>query len=294
MSELTPRADGRPPWSEFRSALEARGFRPARRLGQNFLLDENMVRAIVRDAGVGPGDLVLEVGAGCGFLTLHLLRAGVDLVSVEIDPRLAEIARELLGGEPRWRLIETDILAGKHALAPEVVACLPPERDWHLVANLPYAVSGPVLACASELAHPPRSMTVLVQKEVALRIAAQPGTRDWGPLSIRLQWAYQAALVRDVGSGLFWPRPQVESTVVRLVRIEPEKPHAEGRALSGLVDELFTRRRQTLLRVLSELCGDRTRAQAWLARAGLEPKSRAEDLALAALERLVRLDPRRA
>lgn len=294
MSDLTPLPGGRPAWSVFRAALEARGFRPSRRFGQNFLLDENMVRAIVRDAGVGPGDHVLEVGAGCGFLTLQLLRAGVELVSVEVDPRLAEIATELLADEPHWRLIVCDVLAGKHALAPAVRAALPEHAPWHLVSNLPYSVAGPVMVCATELPVPPLSMTVLVQREVALRVAARAGSDDWGPLSIRLQLDYEPRLLRDVPAALFWPRPSVESSVVRLTRRAETRPRAESEAVSLLVDALFQRRRQTLLRVLSDLTGDRAAARLWIDRAGFDPTLRAESLDLPALARLAALDPRRS
>ncbi len=293
MNELVPSDSGRPQWSVFKAALEARGFRPSRRFGQNFLLDENMVRAIVRDAGVGKGDRVLEVGSGCGFLSLHLLRAGVELVSVEVDARLVEITRELLSNEARFTLVEGDVLASKHALAPAVIARLPSSEPWHLVSNLPYAVSGPVMACAAELENAPATMTVLVQKEMALRVAALPASDDWGPLSIRLQIDYDVELLRDVPSGLFWPRPKVESSVVRLVRHAEPWPAAERRALSRLVDELFQRRRQSLGRVLSEVVGDRSVAADWLARAGLEQRTRAEDLSLETIARLSREDPRR-
>jgi 16S rRNA (adenine1518-N6/adenine1519-N6)-dimethyltransferase len=292
VNELVPNEGGRPQWSVFKAELEARGFHPSRRFGQNFLLDENMVRAIVRDSGVGPGDFVLEVGSGCGFLSLHLLRAGVDLVSVEVDSRLVEITRALLANEARFTLVEGDVLASKHALAPAVIGALPTSAPWHLVSNLPYAVSGPVMACAAELANAPASMTVLVQKEVALRIVAQPASDDWGPLSVRLQIDYEARLVRDVPSGLFWPRPKVESSVVRLKQRAVRWPAEERRALSRLVDELFQRRRKTLGRVLSDLTGERQQARDWLARAGADEKARAEDLSLEALARLAREDPR--
>jgi 16S rRNA (adenine1518-N6/adenine1519-N6)-dimethyltransferase len=291
LSELAPGEHGRPAWSAFRSALEARGFRPSRRLGQNFLLDENMLRAIVRDAGVSSGDTVLEVGPGCGTLSLHLLRAGVDLIAVEIDPRLAEIARELLAGETHLRLIVADVLAGKHAIEPAVLAVLPAKSPWHLVANLPYSVSGPLLASLAELSNPPASMTVLVQREVAQRIAAQPGTSAWGPLSIRLQLAYEPSLVRNVAPALFWPRPEVESTVVRLALRADRMDPFERAALSKLVDALFQRRRQSLLRVLSTIAGSRAAGEEWIGAAGMDPSVRAEDLELDRLRALARHAP---
>jgi 16S rRNA (adenine1518-N6/adenine1519-N6)-dimethyltransferase len=289
--DLVPGAAGRPAWSVFRAALEREGFRPSRRFGQNFLLDENMVRAIVRDAGVEPGDFVLEVGAGCGFLSLQLLLAGARLTSVEVDPRLASIVSELLVNEPRFALLVGDALDGKHALNSALVAALPASGAWKLVSNLPYSIAGPLLVLLSELPNPPQSMTVLVQREVALRLAAAPATSDWGPLSIRLQLDYEPKLVRDVPAGLFWPRPQVESSVVRLERRAVLLPEAERRVLSELVTHLFQHRRQTIARVLTDLVGDRASALAWLDRSGVEPTARAEDLSL---ERLRHLSSRRS
>lgn len=279
---------GRPPWSEFRAALEDANFRPSRRLGQNFLLDENMVRAIVRDAQVKAGDRVLEVGAGCGFLTLHLARAGVRLTSVEIDERLLAIARRLLAREPNVEWIAGDVLAGKHAIDPQVESALPEDEPWHLVSNLPYSVAAPLLAVLAERENPPASITVLVQREVALRIAAKAGTPDWGPLSIRLQLVYAPRIVRQVPAALFWPRPDVESAVVRL-ELLPEKPDPVERAeLDRLVSELFQRRRQALARVLTEISASREHALALLADVGIDPRERAENLDLETFRRLAR------
>lgn len=282
--------DARPAWATFRAALESVGFRPSKRLGQNFLLDENMVRAIVRDARVGPGDRVLEVGPGCGFLTLHLARAGVDLVCVEVDTRLLAIARELVPAESGVRWIACDVLSGKHALHPDVVRALP-RAPWHVVSNLPYSVSAPLMSCLCELESPPQTITVLVQREVAARIAAKPGTSDWGPLSIKIQGAYRPTLVRAVPPILFWPRPEVDSTVLRL-ELEPERvPAADQEALDRLVARLFQRRRQALGRVLTEHWGAREIALAALAALGLDPKERAENLDLATLRALTRFQP---
>jgi len=282
----------RPPFTVFRAALEARGFRPSRRLGQNFLLDENMARAIVRDAEIERGDFVLEVGAGCGFLSLHLLDAGAELVCVEVDSRLVPIARELLAPHGTATFLECDALAGKHALASEIEAALPRDRPWHLVSNLPYSISGPLLALLSGHELPPRTMTVLVQKEVAERIAAKPGTAAWGPLSIRLQLRYRPRILRPVAAGLFWPRPSVESAVVRLERAGSMGTAAELARLDPFIGELFSNRRQTLGRVLTRLAGSRQRALQVLESLGIEPRRRAETLDLEALASLARrLEP---
>ena len=277
----------RPPWTVFKAALEEQGFRPSRGLGQNFLLDENMVRAIVRDSGVRAGDRVLEVGAGCGFLSLHLVDAGVDLLCVEIDERLLPIAEKLVSGRGRARFLLADVLAGKNALAPEVERALPASGDWHLVSNLPYSIAGPVLALLAARSHPPRTMTVLVQREVAERIAAAPGTKEWGPLSIRLQARYAPSIVRTVPPDLFWPRPQVESAVARLVRRTPAWEPEELERLDRLAGDLLGSRRQSLGRVLGRTLDDREAARAAIERAGIDPSVRAETLDLGDWRRLV-------
>jgi len=281
-------SDGRGPWSRFKAALDAAGFHPSRRFGQNFLLDENMVRAIVRDAGVTAGDRVLEVGAGCGFLTHHLAAAGVELTSVEIDRRLWEIANDLCAGSGSVHIVRGDVLADKHTLNPEVLELLPEEGPWHVVANLPYSISAPLLIVLGSLPNPPRSMTVLVQREVAERIAARPGVKAWGPLSIRLQLDHHVELVRRVPPELFWPRPRVDSAVIRLRREGSELDPGLRPVLDALVHALFQRRRQALGRVLGEHLGDRDLARGKLEEVALDPRRRAETLELTELAALAR------
>jgi 16S rRNA (adenine1518-N6/adenine1519-N6)-dimethyltransferase len=291
LSRIQPVAleTGRPAWETFRRALDAIGFRPSRRLGQNFLLDENMLRAIVRDARVPPGARVVEIGTGCGFLTLHLVRAGFDLTAIEIDPRLFEIARHLLAQERSITWVRADALSGKNALHPDLIAAIPDSGPWHLVSNLPYSIAAPLLVLLAQHSAPPDSMTVLVQREVALRMIARPGSSDWGPLSIRLQLEYAPELLRSVPAALFWPRPDVESALVRLERRPETVPLREREELDRLVSLLFQHRRQTLGRVLSELARDRVQAERWLAELGLDSKRRGEDLDLETLRALGRI-----
>ena len=163
MSERAPR----PPWQRFRAALDAAGFRPSKRLGQNFLLDENTARAIVEDAELPSAAHVVEVGPGCGFLSVHLAHAVGRLVCLEVDPRLVPVATEFLEPYPHAEVVEADALAGKHALGPAWASAVPEEGPWHLVANLPYSISAPVLALVAGLERPPQSFTVLVQEELA-------------------------------------------------------------------------------------------------------------------------------
>jgi 16S rRNA (adenine1518-N6/adenine1519-N6)-dimethyltransferase len=271
----------RPQWALVREQLEQAGFRPSRRLGQNLLQDGNMARAIVRDARVGRGEFVLEIGAGAGFLTLHLAAAGVELLAVEIDERLLAIARRLVeegapGASVSW--LHADALAGKHELHPELVARLPRSGPWHVVSNLPYSVGSPLLVLLSQLANPPTSMTVLLQRELAQRITGAPGSKSWGPLAIRLQLGYRCELVRAVPPQLFWPRPEVESNLLRL-ELRGQRPAREEAArLDELLELVFRHRRQALSRSLSEPLGGRAPALEFLASFGLEPATRPEDV----------------
>jgi len=289
MTERGPEVGERPPrpaWSEFRAALDAAGFRPSRRLGQNFLLDENVARAIARDADPTPGELLLEIGPGCGFLSVHLAHAGARLVAVEIDTRLAPIARGFLAPYPDAEVLEADVLDGKHGLSPAVEERLPEHGDWSVCSNLPYSVSGPVLALLAARDHPPRRACVLVQKEVADRLGAGAGSAARGPLSVRVQSAFAVRILRAVAPQLFWPRPKVDSSVVLLERRADLPSSAERRRISTAVGLVFRHRRKGLARILSDHFGDRSRALALLERLGIEPTRRPQTLEMGELERL--------
>jgi 16S rRNA (adenine1518-N6/adenine1519-N6)-dimethyltransferase len=283
-----PREPRSGPWSALRARLEAAGFRPSKALGQNFLLDANLARAIARDAQVGVGDLVLEVGPGCGALSRELAALGVRLVAFESDRRLVEFARDALAGHAGAEVVRADVLAGKHALAPEVLERVPPSGPWHVVANLPYSAGTPFLALAARLSNPPRTMTVLLQRELAERLAARPGSKVWGPVGAKIALAYEVAILRRVAPELFWPRPKVESAVARF-DLRPDRPEASAmQAYDGLVDALFQARRKTLLSRLADRLGDRAAALARLEALGLDPSARPESLGVAELLALAR------
>lgn len=277
--EREPDGARRPPWSEFRSALDSAGFRPSRRLGQNFLRDENAVRAIVRDAEVAAGDFVLEIGPGCGFLTLHLARSGARVLAVEIDARLLAIASELVEGRGAVEFLHADALAGKHALATALFERLPARARWSVVSNLPYSIATPVVALLAALANPPARMTVLVQLEAAERLVASPGTPAYGPVSVKLALSYQSSILRRLSPELFWPKPKVDSAVVRL-DLGPDRPSASDQAeLDPLLAGLFQHRRKSLARLLSDLVGSRPAAAELCERQDLDPLERPEGLA---------------
>ncbi len=282
----------RPPWKSFKEALAAEGFHPSKRFGQNFLLDENTAAAIVADAGVKPGDFVLEVGVGCGFLSVQLLGAGARLLGIEIDRRLFGIASEFLeplapdspGGS--LELVRADALAKKRAIAPEILERIPANSDWHLVSNLPYSVASPVLVSLSRLPNPPRVMTALIQTEVAERIVASPGTSAWGGLTAKLGLLYDARLTRRVGAGLFWPPPKVESAVVRLELKESRPTIEQLEKTDRLIEALFQARRKTLRAVLGRVLDSKDDAVQALETIGIDPNARAETLDLIQLQTL--------
>ena len=251
-------------------ALEGLGFRASSRLGQNFLFDPQLLEALLDDAGVGEGERILEVGAGAGTLTRHLLARGCEVVAVEIDPVLqAYLQTTLL--HPRLRLVKGDALARKSELSPALVAAL--EEPYRLVANLPYAIATPLLYLA--LSGTPRAhgVGVLVQQELADRWTAAPGTRDYGPISVFLSLWGAGRITRQIASHLFTPPPRVESAFY--VWEAAGQVPAEAIGVQNLCRELFGQRRKMLRKVLGPRIPE---TDPWWSRAGLDPRSRPEDV----------------
>jgi 16S rRNA (adenine1518-N6/adenine1519-N6)-dimethyltransferase len=281
VSTIEPRRPGK--WRSLLGELEALGFHPSRTRGQNFLFDDSMLDAIVSDARLEDGDPVLEVGPGCGVLTERLAPRACEVLAVELDPRLADLTRRRLTEHANVRVVEGDALDGKHALNPLIVEWSARQPRWRLVANLPYSVGTPILVASSRLAAPPQSMTVLLQRELVDRIAAQPGDGPWGAVSAKLQAVYSVRRVRRVGPQMFWPRPNVDSAVAHL-ELLPERPSREALArLDALANHLFAQRRKTLRSRLAELAGGRDAAQALCLALGLDPELRPERLTVAQL-----------
>ena len=228
-----------------KSLLAARGVHPKHRFGQNFLHDANAMRSILQAAVVGPGETILEVGPGTGTLTECLLEAGARVVACELDRDMAAILRDRLGS--RITLVEGDCLADKHHLNPELLAALG-SGTFRLVANLPYAAATPLMATLLE-SHPTcGGMVVTIQREVADRLLAKPGTSEIGPLTITAQLRAVVDRVATLKPGCFWPAPEVTSAIVRLVRREPAPELPES--LRGLVDAAFQQRRKQLRNTL--------------------------------------------
>lgn len=249
---------GRDPFAHYRDRLAAMGFRPSSARGQNFLLDASLHRWIAAQAEIGAGDLALEIGVGLGFLTRELAATGAAVLGVEIDERLFAVARDELAALANVALLCTDALGGDGGeLAPqlhtELAARLPAAAAFAVVANLPYAVAGPLLAHLFLLPRLPDRIVVLVQRELGERLAAGPGGRDYGGLSAQLQSAYRVEVLRKVGAEVFRPRPKVGSVVVRLC-LQPAAarwPAADRRGFQAFVRQLFAQRRKTLRTTLA-------------------------------------------
>jgi 16S rRNA (adenine1518-N6/adenine1519-N6)-dimethyltransferase len=271
--------------AEIRGLAAELDVRPTKKLGQNFVHDPNTVRRIVELARVGADDVVLEVGPGLGSLTLGLLAAGSRVVAVEIDPKLAERLPKTVaerGPDVAGRL---DVL---EADAMRVAAADLPAAPTSLVANLPYNVAVPVvLHLLAELPSLRRGL-VMVQTEVADRMAAGPGSRIYGVPSVKLAWYGSARKVAAVPRSVFWPVPNVDSALVAFER--GDAPASEDRdRLFGLVDAAFSQRRKTLRAALAGWAGSAERAGELLVAAGIDPKTRGEQLDVHAFARLAAL-----
>ena len=254
--------------STIHELLASHGLTPSRALGQNFVADANTVRRIVRLAGVGEGDHVVEVGAGLGSLTLALRESGADVTAIEIDRQLAPILREVV--EPAGAVVvEAD------AMELDWPALLAPHPSWVLVANLPYNIATPlVLDLLADVPSIER-MLVMVQLEVGDRLAAGPGTKAYGIPSVRRAWWADASVMGKVSPTVFVPQPRVDSALVELRRHPPAGDDALRRAVFTLVEAGFGQRRKMLRRSLADhaTVDDLTAA-------GVRPEARAEELEL--------------
>jgi 16S rRNA (adenine1518-N6/adenine1519-N6)-dimethyltransferase len=258
------------------------GIRPTKRRGQNFVIDGNTVRRIVRLAGLGADDVVVEVGPGLGSLTLALLPVAHRVVAVEIDDLLARALPDTVGARaPTLR----DRLEVVHADAL-TVSELPGPAPTALVANLPYNISVPVLLGFLERFASVRRILVMVQLEVAQRLAARPGERAYGIPSAKAAWWAHARLAGSVPRRVFWPVPNVDSGLVSLVRRDEPESSASRAEVFACVDAAFASRRKTLRAALATWAGGADAAEQALVAAGVSPRLRGEQLDIATFARI--------
>lgn len=263
------------------------GLRPTKKLGQNFLVDHNLLDFMIRAAELGPNDLALDIGSGTGLLTAHLADAAAKVLAIEKDRRLHAISVRYLEERPNVELLLGDALESKHALSALLLDAVRREladasyAAFRVVANLPYSTASLIVPNLLEAGLPIARIVVTVQKEVAERMAAAPGTSAYGSLSVIVQAHARARVLRDVPPTVFWPRPKVTSAILRL---DPEparlEPIANYTTFAAVVRAAFRHRRKTLLNslVASHTFGDRHAVEAALAPCDIEPSHRAEDV----------------
>jgi 16S rRNA (adenine1518-N6/adenine1519-N6)-dimethyltransferase len=251
---------GRDPFSRYRDQLAAVGFKPSTSRGQNFLLDPSLHRWIAEQAGPTAADTVVEIGVGLGFLTRELAARAGKVLAVEIEPRLLAIAQRELQAHNNIEWLETDALSGPgRTLAERIVAVAEACTGRLLIiANLPYSVSGPMLAELAQLSRLPDRIVVLVQKELGQRLAASHGSGTYGGLSGLVQSMFVTRSLRDVAPAVFRPRPNVWSSVIGLDRRSDLamalSPAPARRRFALFLRKLFGQRRKTLRRTFALAC----------------------------------------
>ncbi len=273
--------------SDVRELAARLGVRPTKTLGQNFVIDANTVRRIVRAARLSPDDVVVEVGPGLGSLTLALLPEVRRVVAVEVDAVLAgalpaTVADRAPGLADRLEVVHADAMKITDVPGPPPTA---------LVANLPYNVAVPVVLHLLAALPSLRSALVMVQAEVADRMVAPPGDKVYGVPSVKLAWFGEARRAGPVGRAVFWPAPNVDSGLVAFTRREPPPTTATREEVFAVIDAAFAQRRKTLRAALAGWAGSAAAAEAALRAAGVDPRSRGEARDVAAFARIAEYGP---
>jgi 16S rRNA (adenine1518-N6/adenine1519-N6)-dimethyltransferase len=262
--------------AEVRELAAKLDLRPTKQRGQNFVIDANTVRRIVRESGVGESDVVVEVGPGLGSLTLALLEVAAEVTAIEVDPLLAgelpaTIERHAPDQADRFRVVLHDALTITDVPGPPPTA---------LVANLPYNVSVPVLLHLMALLPSLRHGLVMVQAEVADRLAAPPGSKTYGVPSAKAAWFAEVRRAGAIGRNVFWPAPNVDSGLVAWTHREPPTTEVTREQVFAVIDAAFSQRRKALRGVLRGIAGSAEAAEAALRAAGIEPLTRGEALGI--------------
>ena len=260
--------------AEIREIAERIGLRPTKKLGQNFVVDANTCRKIVKSADVGPTDIALEIGPGLGSLTLAMLESASEVIAIEIDERLAaelpETAERHGFDSSKLTIINQDAMG---------ITTLPKDPTV-LVANLPYNVSVPVLLRFLELFPTLRSGVVMVQSEVADRLVAKPNSKTYGSPSVKATWWADLTSAGTVSRSIFWPVPNVDSSLVRFVRHQSAGDETLRKATFKIIDAAFAQRRKMMRAALSDLCGGSAAASSIIEASGIDPTIRGEALQL--------------
>ena len=250
-------------------------FKFSKSLGQNFLIDDSVLNDIVKGADVNEEDFVIEIGPGVGTLTAHLLNKAKKVTSIELDNDLIPILKEELGDNEHFSLIHND------ALKVDFNEIIGDEKSVKLVANLPYYVTTPIIVNLLKNGYNFKSLTIMIQKEVAERIDAEPNCKEYGALSLLVQYYCNTKIVRKVAPSSFIPRPKVESIVIRLDRLEkPRVEVTDEKFMFELIRNSFNMRRKTLWNGVKNIGVNKDDLKKAFEEAGIDPKRRGETLSL--------------
>lgn len=274
--------------SYLRDLFAGHGIRPKNKLGQSFLIDLNLIDLIVRSAELDKDDVVLEVGSGTGSLTTRLAEQAGAVLAVEISPPFFELTREAVADKNNVTLLCADVLRRKNELNPELLETLESlmkhigSRSLKLVANLPYAVATPVIANLLLTELPIERMVVTVQWEIAERMTARPGIKDFGALAVLVQSLANVSLVRQLAPTVFWPRPKVSSAIIKIVPDSSKRAHVgDVHRFRIFLRDLYCHRRKNLRGALAGFPGrrhDKEEIDRKLAQLGIEGTLRSEVL----------------
>lgn len=250
-------------------------FKFSKSLGQNFLVDDSVPRDIVLGAEVDENDLVIEIGPGVGTLTAQLLKVAKKVVAIELDNDLIPILTQELGDNPKFTLIHND------ALKVDFKEIIGEEKSVKLVANLPYYVTTPIIVKLLKEKYNFKSLTIMIQKEVAERMNAEPCNKDYGALSLLVQYYCNTKIVRKVPPACFIPRPKVDSIVIRLDKLEEPKVKVENEKLFfDIIRNSFNMRRKTLWNGVKNIGASKEKLESAFEKAGVDPKRRGETLTI--------------
>ncbi len=273
---------------ELNNLFKQYGLQPRRHLGQNFLIDANIVRKIVNAADICEGDAVIEVGPGAGALTLSLARSGARLVVVEIDRGLVELLKDLFKPWPRVVVVEQDIL--QLDWKDRVEGLAGKKGAVKLISNLPYNISGPFMYNLFREGFPFSMAVLMFQKEVAHRLVASPGDQDYGSLSVLSSYYCQGKILFDISKNVFWPRPKVGSAVLRLTPRSRDLSESEEQLLWKIVQGVFQQRRKTMLKGMARLFDlPRSKLIELLETVPVSPAARPEELCVGQFAKLSRI-----
>lgn len=264
------------------------GLNPRRQLGQNFLIDANIVHKIIAAAEIEAGDKIVEVGPGAGALTLTMARSGAGVVALEVDRGLIVLLKELLEMWPKINIIEQDALKiNWHDL---IRSHFTNGTEVKLVSNLPYAISGPFMYNLFKEGFPFKSAVLMFQKEVAHRLVADPGDSNYGGLSVLSRYYVEGQVLFDVSKNVFWPRPKVGSAVLKLQPRHRELGSGEEELFWFLVQGVFQQRRKTMLNNMARLFPHaRLILPSLMAEASIDPSVRPEQLTAGQFAKLSRI-----